>query len=179
MWGKRGHRGDVLEEMLSFTHDYYHSLKLCRIDKVSTPVKVVEIDGQGSITKGFFEKKSTVDFIGIIQGVFVAFDAKETNLKSLPLKNIHEHQIEYMKDVSHQGGLCFIIVHFKFNDTYFLLPFEVIEHYYKTDKRKSIPYSAMDKRLLIQKTRGGSTIDYLDALNQYVQIKAEKTFDLK
>ncbi len=174
MWGKRGLRGDVLEETLNYTHDYYRQLGLCRIDKVSTPVKVVEIDQQGHIVKGFFEKKSTVDFIGIIQGVFVAFDAKETNLKSLPLKNIHDHQMAYMKDITRQGGLAFIITHFKFNDTYFLLPFETLERYYTQNERKSIPYSAMDERLLIPKTRGGSTIDYLEALNTYVALKKDK-----
>lgn len=177
MWGKRGHRGDILEEMICFTHDYYHSLGLCRIDKISTPIKVVDIDGQGLITKAFFEKKSTVDFIGIIQGVFVAFDAKETHLKSLPLKNIHEHQIDYMKDVTRQGGLSFIITHFKFNDTYFLLPYETIQRYYYIEKRKSIPYDAMCPELQIEKIRGGSTLDYLSTLNAYVQMKENKAFD--
>ena len=109
MWSKRGHRGDTLEDLLEYTHQYYHQLKLCRVDKISTPVKVVEIDGQGMVTKAFFEKKSTVDFIGIVQGVFVAFDAKETHLKSLPLSNIHTHQLDYMQDVVSQGGLAFLL----------------------------------------------------------------------
>lgn len=179
MWGKRGHRGDALEDLLTFTHEYYHSLNLCRIDKISTPVKVVEIDHLGSITKGFFEKKSTVDFIGIIQGVFVAFDAKETHLKNLPLKNIHPHQVEYMKDISQQGGLTFIITHFKFNDTYFILPYEIIDQYFYREKRKSIPYEAMMEPLEIKKIRGGSTLDYLPALNQYVQLKSTQAFQFK
>ncbi len=173
MWGKRGHRGDALEELLYYTNQYYHQLGLCRVDKVSTPIKVVEIDHQGMVTKGFFEKKSTVDFIGIVQGVCVAFDAKETNLKSLPLNNIHEHQVEYMKDIDQQGGLAFIIIHFKFNDSYYLVPFEIIRDYYLKGERRSIPFKAMNERFLIKKERSGSILNYLVTLNEYVNYKAE------
>jgi len=178
MWGKRGHRGDALEELLYYTNQYYHQLGLCRIDKVSTPIKVVEIDTQGMVTKGFFEKKSTVDFIGIVQGVFVAFDAKETNLKSLPLQNIHAHQIEYMRDIDKQGGLAFIIIHFKFNDSYYLVPYEIVAPYYQqsdVDTRKSIPFKAMQDRFLIKKERSGSILNYLATLNEYVKYKSEKS----
>ncbi len=173
MWRSRGHRGDALEMLLDMTHQYYHQLKLCRIDKISTPVKVVAIDEGGMITKGFFEKKSTVDFLGIVQGVCVAFDAKETNLKSLPLQNIHEHQMDYMSDIEEQGGLTFIIVHFKFNDTFFLVPFDVIQTYSVEGKRRSIPYNAMSERFEIKRERGGSILNYLPALNEYVKYKTE------
>ena len=171
MWSSRGVRGSALESLLEYTHEYYHQLKLCRIDKVSTPIKVVEIDSYGTVTKGFFEKKSTVDFIGIIQGVFIAFDAKETALKSFPLKNLHEHQMAYMADVDHQGGLTFIIVHFKFNDSFYIVPFETLRHYYYKKELRSIPFSAMDERLRLSRAKGGSILNYLDGLNAYVSIK--------
>ncbi len=185
MWGKRGHRGDALEDLLYYTNQYYHQQQLCRIDKVSTPIKVVDIDSSGMVTKGFFEKKSTVDFIGIIQGVFVAFDAKETHLKSLPLSNIHAHQIEYMCDINKQGGLAFIIIHFKFNDSYFLVPYEIIASYYvagsssSAPARKSIPYKAMDPKFEIKKERSGSILNYLETLNTYVKYKTELEIDKK
>lgn len=177
MWSSRGHRGDTLEELLNFTHDYYHQLKLCRIDKISTPVKVVAVDENGMITKGFFEKKSTVDFLGIVQGVCIAFDTKETNLKSLPLSNIHPHQIEYMKDIESQGGLAFIIVHFKFNDSYYLVPLDLISSYASCSKRRSIPYSAMKSVFNIKKERNGSILNYLPVLNEYVKYKTQSLED--
>ncbi|GAU76200.1 Holliday junction resolvase RecU [Fusibacter sp. 3D3] len=173
MWRTRGHRGDALEDLLDMTHQYYHQLKLCRIDKISTPIKVVAIDDMGMITKAFFEKKSTVDFLGIIQGVCVAFDTKETNLKSLPLNNIHAHQIEYMADIEGQGGLAFIIVHFKFNDTFYLVPYEIIRNYVSSDKRRSIPYKSMIARFEIKRERGGSILNYMPTLNEYVKYKTE------
>jgi len=178
MWKSRGHRGDVLESLIEWTHSYYHQMGLCRIDKVSTPVKVVDIDGQGMITKAFFEKKSTIDFIGIVQGVCIAFDAKETNLKSLPLSNIHQHQIEYMSDISKQGGLSFIIVHFKFNDTYMLVPFEIINAFYKHPTKKSIPFKALPEDFVIQTERAGTLLNYLPLLNVYLDYKTHQKFDV-
>lgn len=171
VWKSRGMRGDVLEELLLMTNNYYKSKRLGRVDQVAVPIKVLEIDKRGMITKAFFEKKSTVDFQGIIQGVGVAFDAKETNLKSLPLKNIHPHQVEFMKDITDQGGLSFLIVHFKFCDEYFLLPYEWLHHYIVVENRQSIPYKVMPKAFQIERPSGG-ILNYLPALNAYVCAKA-------
>jgi recombination protein U len=173
VWRTRGHRGDALEDLLLLTNEYYKNHQYALIDKASTPIKVVEIDQGGMITKGFFEKKSTVDFIGIVQGIPVAFDAKETDLKNLPLYNIHEHQVTYMKDFTHQGGLAFIIVHFKFCDEYYLIPFEQIEAYFTASKdkgRRSIPYTAMEPRFRIRREVAG-ILNYLPVLNEYLTYK--------
>jgi len=173
IWNTRGLRGSVLEDLITLTNEFYKKKKLARIDKISVPIKVTEINKNGNITKAFFEKKSTVDFIGVIQGIAVAFDAKETNLKSFPLKNIHEHQIEFMKDYTEQNGLSFLIIHFKTYDEYYLLPFEIIYKYYKLSKegkRKSIPYKDIPKKYLITRQKNG-ILNYLPILNRYLQEK--------
>lgn len=170
-WRTRGLRGNALEELIHHTNDFYKKQRLGRIDKISTPIKVVEIDQNKVITRAFFEKKSTVDFMGIIQGVGVAFDAKETNLKSLPLSNIHPHQMVFMDDINHQNGLAFIIIHFKFCNEYYLVPFEDLHRCYsQQDVRKSIPYKAMrpEFQIFISKT---GILDYLHALNAYLDYK--------
>ena len=171
VWKSRGLRGDVLEELLHMTHEYYRTRRLGRVDKVSVPIKVIEIDRQGIITRAFFEKKSTVDFQGIIQGVGIAFDAKETSLKSLPLQNVHEHQIEFMRDIDEQGGLAFLVVHFKFCDEYFLVPYEWLVKYIENEKRRSIPYKEMPRQFQISMPVNG-ILNYLPALNAYVSAKA-------
>ncbi len=172
-WRKRGLRGSDLETLIDNTNEFYKKQSLGRIDKISTPIKVVEIDQKKIITKAYFEKKSTVDFMGIIQGVGVAFDAKETSLKSLPLQNIHPHQIEFMKDINSQSGLAFIIIHFKFCDEYYLLPYEDLQKYYSNiDKRKSIPYKAMRKDFIIRLLPNG-ILDYISTLNKYLNYKSK------
>jgi recombination protein U len=178
VWKSRGLRGDALEDLIIATNEFYKKQGLGRIDKINTPIKVIELGKDGMITKAFFEKKSTVDFTGVIQGIAVAFDAKETNLKSIPISNIHQHQIEYMKDITDQKGLAFIIIHFKFCDEYFLTPFEVINKYYQdslSGKRKSIPYKDLDQRYRINRTKNG-IIDYISTLNIYLNDKKSGSF---
>lgn len=167
MWGSRGLRGSDLEQLIEFTNNKYSQLGICRVDKVATPVKAVEISNDGVITRGFFEKKSTVDFVGVIQGVFIAFDVKETKANSLPLKNVHEHQIKYMQDVKAQGGLAFIIVHFKKYDEYYLIPLDILLSF--SDK-KSIPYSSMGTCIRIDYNASMHLLEYIDALNILVSL---------
>lgn len=162
-------RGANLESLIEFTNKKYNDDGLCRVDKIATPVKVLELSG-GVITKGYFEKKSTVDFVGIVQGVFVAFDAKETALKSLPLKNIHPHQVDFMNDVDAQGGLAFLIVHFTHFDDYFLVPLKILNRYYQNSAASCIPHSAMHECIEIELSPDG-TLRYIDALNELVAMR--------
>lgn len=174
-WKSRGVRGSTLEDLIVFTNEFYHKRNLARIDKVPIPIKIVEQGKDGLINKAFFEKKSTVDFIGFVQGASVVFDAKETALNHLPFKNIHEHQIDYMKDVTFHGGLAFIIVHFKKDDLYFLIPYEILKKFYdasKTGGRKSIPLNELDPAFQIPYHSNG-ILNYLKILNTYVSYKNE------
>lgn len=173
-WNSRGHRGDVLEDLILLTHDYYHRAGLGRVDKVHVPIKVIEIDSQGIIKRAFFERKSTVDFIGVIQGIAVAFDVKETALKSFPLKNVHAHQVEYMQAIQDQKGLSFLIVHFKFCDEYYLIPNELLQYYYNApdSMRKSIPYKSLSPEFKIERASNG-ILNYLPILNIYLTKKKE------
>lgn len=175
-WRTRGHRGDVLEELIVMTNEYYNENGFARVDKISTPVKVIELNERSQITLGYYEKKSTVDFIGIAQGIGLCFDAKETNLLSIPLSNIHSHQLKYMQDFAKHGGLAFLIVHFKRSDDYFLVPLELIEKIVSSGKRKSIPYQAMKEAIPIGFFQD-HYLNYLAAVNVYLdKLQAKKDF---
>lgn len=178
-WRSSGHRGDELEELILLSNEFYKQKKLGRIDKVNVPIKVIRRNEKGMIEKAFFEKRSTVDFHGVIQGMPIVFDAKETALKSIPLQNIHDHQIEYLKDIDYQGGLAFIIIHFKHYDEYYLIPFEIIWHYQQKSQeggRKSIPYKAMKSIFRIKRERNG-ILNYLPTLNNYLEWKEKNQND--
>ena len=101
-------RGAILEDLITYTSEQYKKNGIAIINKVPTPVTVLKSG------KGFFKGKSTVDYTGTLKGgQFVCFEAKETKqTSSFPLKNIHQHQIEYMRDVEYMGGLAFLIVRF-------------------------------------------------------------------
>lgn len=176
-WSSRGLRGSTFEEMINMTNELYMQNNLAVIQKIPTPITPVQLDNNTRTIKlAYFEKKSTVDYIGVIQGIPVCFDAKETTRKSLPLQNIHLHQIEFMRAFENQKGLSFLLVFFSFSDEYFYLPFDVLDRYWKsaeTGGRKSIPYEAFDSRLRVNHKQG-YMIHYLEAINTYFEIQKKK-----
>lgn len=170
-WNTRGLRGSSLEEFINFTNDVYRQKGLAIIQKIPTPITPVKVSKDNkSITLAYFDQKSTIDYMGAVQGIPVCFDAKETTQKSLPIQNIHSHQIEFMKDFEKQKGVSFLIVYFREHDEYFYLPFKTLNKFWEDAEnggRKSIPYNAFDKSLLI-KNKNGCVLHYLEALNTYL-----------
>lgn len=170
-WGTRGLRGSTLEEIVNYSNELYQRKGLALIQKIPTPITPIEVDNNGRrITLAYFNKQSTVDYIGAAQGVPICFDAKETKLKSLPLKNIHEHQIEFMENFRRQKGVAFLLVHFIHTNEYFFMPIETLKAYWEQSRaggRKSIPYSAFEKKYCIN-SGTGAALDYLEAVNAYL-----------
>ena len=168
-WNSRGLRGSVLEELINMTNDLYRREGVALIQKIPTPIKPVDFDSEKKMIRlAYFEQKSTVDYIGVMRGNPMCFDAKETGKKSLPFSNIHEHQVKFMRDFTAQGGLAFLLVHFSARDEYFLLPFEILEEYFQGGSRKSIPYEAFDPQYEIPYESGGC-LHYLKAALKYYQ----------
>ena len=98
-WNSRGLRGSTLEEMVNHTNERLRDKGLALIQKIPTPITPVKIDKEHRhITLAYFEKQSTVDYIGAVQGIPVCFDAKECVADTFPLQNIHEHQVKLMED---------------------------------------------------------------------------------
>ena len=170
-WNSRGLRGDGLEEQINRTNELYQEKGLAVVQKIPTPIKPIRIDPEKrTITLAYFEQKSTVDYIGVVQGIAICFDAKETSKNFLPLSNIHAHQIEFMSAFKKQGGIAFLVVYFKKYDAYYFLPIEELEKFYKEAQnggRKSIPYEKFDSKYQIP-IEGGLYIHYLKVLEKYI-----------
>lgn len=122
-WGGHGLRGSTLEDMINRTNDAYRLRKLALIQKVPTPITPVEINDKSQITLAYFDQKSTVDYIGVVQQVPVCFDAKECASESFPLQNIHSHQLKFMEDFESQGGVAFFILFFTQSDVMYYVSF--------------------------------------------------------
>lgn len=170
-WNSRGLRGSALEHLVNVTNDAYERDNLAIVQKIPTPITPTKFDTKRRlITEGYFEQKSTVDYIGVCQGIPICFDAKQVSKKNIPLQNIHEHQIKFMKNFVEQKGVAFLIVNFTEKDESFYLPFEVLYKYYKDSKeggRKSIPYEAFEEKYLIN-NKQGYLMHYLEPLNNYL-----------
>ncbi len=168
-WASRGLRGSTLEHLINSTNSQYSDKGLALVQKIPTPITPLKIDNKTrTITSAYFEQKSTVDFIGVVQGIPICFDAKETNNKSLPLKNIHEHQIEFMEKFENQQGIAFLIIYYKCVDEMYYVPFRVIKKYYDDSKnnggRKSIPYNELSEKYIIKNSEG-FLVHYLETIN--------------
>ncbi len=121
-WGTRGLRGSTLEEMVNRTNEKYREKGLALIQKIPTPITPINIDKESRhITLAYFDQKSTVDYIGAVQGIPVCFDAKECAVETFSLQNIHEHQVAFMKDFEKQNGVAFFLIYFTKIDRFYYL----------------------------------------------------------
>ena len=103
-WNSRGLRGSSLEDIINFTIDKYEESGIALIQKIPTPIKPININHETrQITLAYFDKKSTVDYIGVVQGIPVCFDAKECTSSTFSMQNIHTHQIEFMEKFLEAG----------------------------------------------------------------------------
>jgi len=173
-WNTRGLRGSAFEELIDMTNQLYGQKGLAVIQKVPTPITPVAVDNKSrTITSAYFEKKSTIDFIGVAQGIPICFDAKETRQQNFPLKNIHAHQIEFMEAFRKQQGISFLLIHFTTLGEIFLLPSEELAKYHANavaGGRKSIPYSQFNPAY-VEPNRNGFPVHYLVAVNEYLEEK--------
>lgn len=168
-WNTRGLRGSALEELINHTNDAYKEKHLALIQKIPTPIKPIQIEkATRHITLAYFDQKSTVDYIGTVQGIPVCFDAKECAKDTFPIANIHPHQMAFMEEFERQGGVAFLLISYTKRDEMYYLPFLKIKSFYDRAKeggRKSFLYEEIDKDYRIGR-EGAAFVHYLPALKR-------------
>ncbi|NBI08260.1 Holliday junction resolvase RecU [Senegalia massiliensis] len=164
------HRGDTFEEIINISNVMYKRKGIALIQKIATPVKVLRRQGH-RITNGYFEQKSTLDFIGTYRGRPIAFDAKETKENRFPLKNIHEHQLKFMESWHRNGGQTFILVSFASYNKVYKLDYKDLIFYWDRWKRNkgrrgyaSIPYEHFKLNCKELASKDGILLDYLEGV---------------
>ncbi len=168
-WNSRGLRGSTLEDLVNTTNDIYLNNHLALIQKVPTPITPINIDKQSRhITLAYFDKKSTVDYIGVVQGIPVCFDAKECAKDTFPMQNIHEHQMEFMKEFERQEGIAFFLIYFSNKDRFYYLRYEEAKKFWdraQNGGRKSFRLDELDETFFFGE-RPGLMVPYLDMIQQ-------------
>lgn len=168
-WNSRGLRGSTLEDLLNRTNEKYAEHQLALIQKIPTPITPVNIEKETRhITLAYFDQKSTVDYIGAVQGIPVCFDAKECHTDTFPLANIHEHQIHFMEQFERQDGIAFILVFYTHKDTFYYLRFCDLMQFSlraKEGGRKSFRYDELDPDYFLPRI-SGIPVPYLQVLQK-------------
>ncbi|KGX85523.1 Holliday junction resolvase RecU [Pontibacillus marinus] len=167
-------RGMTLEEDINQSNQAYLSSGRAVIHKKPTPVQIVNVDypkrSAAVIKEAYFKQASTTDYNGIYRGKYIDFEAKETrNKTSFPLANIHEHQVEHMKKVCEQDGVCFAILRFsKLEETYFFPAKKLFQHWDRQNNggRKSIPYQTIQQEGHFIPLQYHIRIDYLSIIDE-------------
>ncbi|MBO7730147.1 MAG: Holliday junction resolvase RecU [Lachnospiraceae bacterium] len=170
-WDSRGLRGSQFETVINQANEKYRELRLGLVQKIPTPIKPVEIDDNRHITLAYFEKKSTVDYIGVVQSFPICFDAKECASSSFALSNVHEHQFNFMADFEAQGGISFLLIHFTGEDKYYYMTFFELKHYYEgaqKGEKKSVSIDELRPEFFITE-KLGVPLHYLEGVNLDIQ----------
>ena len=168
-WNSRGLRGSTLEEFINLTNEKYAEHGLALIQKVPTPITPVRIDRDSRhITLAYFDQKSTVDYIGAVQGIPVCFDSKECHTDTFPLQNIHAHQVSFMGQFERQDGIAFLIVFYSHRNEFYYLRYQKLMEFWDRSiggGRKSFRYEELEPDFFIS-PKGGLLVPYLDLLKQ-------------
>lgn len=174
-WNSRGLRGSTLEDMINRTNEKYMESGLALIQKIPTPITPIKIDKETRhITLAYFEQKSTVDYIGAVQGIPVCFDAKECASDTFSLQNIHAHQVEFMRKFEKQGGIAFFLIYYTHKDLLYYLPFEMLDYFWQRASaggRKSFRYEELNPEYILP-VKHGLLVPYLDALQKDLDDRA-------
>ncbi|WP_130837867.1 Holliday junction resolvase RecU [Lachnoclostridium sp. Marseille-P6806] len=168
-WNSRGLRGSTLEELINRTNEKYREQHLALIQKVPTPITPINIDRESRhITLAYFDQKSTVDYIGVIQGIPVCFDAKESKTLTFSLQNIHEHQVDFMREFERQEGIAFFLISFTGKEIYYYMPFRLFLPFWERTEqggRKSFRFDELDQTWILPK-KSGVLVPYLEMINK-------------
>ena len=173
-WNSRGLRGSLLEDMINRTNEKYQEKGLALIQKIPTPITPIKIEKESRhITLAYFDQKSTVDYIGAVQGIPVCFDAKECAKDTFALQNIHDHQVKFMESFEEQGGISFLLIYYSHRDQFYYLTFKRLLEFWKRAKeggRKSFRFEELDDSYILKKKQG-VLIPYLDMLARDLELR--------
>ena len=168
-WNSRGLRGSALEDLINRTNEKYLENGLALIQKIPTPITPINIDKEnGHITLAYFDQKSTVDYIGAVQGIPVCFDAKECTKDTFALQNIHEHQVEFMHLFEKQGGIAFFIIYYTHKELFYYLPYEMLRFFWDRAReggRKSFRFEELNPAYIMPK-KNSVFVPYLDMIQK-------------
>ena len=109
-----------------------------------------------------------MDYIGVVQGIPVCFDAKECAVDTFALQNIHEHQVMFMEQFERQKGIAFFLIYYTHEDLFYYLPYEMLRFFWDRSRaggRKSFRRDELNPDYYLPR-KDGIFVPYLDILSK-------------
>lgn len=161
----QANRGRAFEQLIEQANEQYAAKNWAHITKIPNHWQVIRRGKQ--VVSAFPVRKSPIDFIGLSNGKFIAFDAKSTQERTrFPLSNIEPHQMDYMRHVTEHGGQAFILLEYAKLQEIYLISYKELAKYWEDAEnggRKSIPYTDMWRFQQVNASRE-IVLDYLKEL---------------
>ena len=112
-WGSQAAVGAVFEELIIMANDRYRRMGQGVIEKLAT--EWLPIRGRdGRICSAKVSKKAAVDFVGVFEGIPIAFDAKHTNSdRRMAWSRLEPHQQDFLKAFEIAGGWAYVLIEWK------------------------------------------------------------------
>ncbi len=112
-----------------------------------------------------------MDYDGVYKGRAIAFEAKSTeNAKRFDLKNITQHQLDYLEKAEKMGAICFFLIEFSKDKSVFVVPLSVIQSYVRMSHqpkgKKSIPRADLGIYGYLVDQTERAPIDYLQYIDE-------------
>lgn len=169
------YRGMSLEEDINLANQFYLSSNQAVIHKKPTPIQIVKVDypkrAAAKIVEGYFQRRSTTDYNGVYKGRYIDFEAKETQKDAFPFTNIHQHQIEHLRQIIEHGGIGFIIIAFTKYDEVYLVDGSYLIDKYHNSSIKHVTYEQIRKEGFLIKQGYQPRLDYLKIVeNIYMEV---------
>ena len=161
-------RGMDLESLINETNEYYLNKDIALIYKKPTPIGIGKVKYENNkkvIKEGYFKEKSTLDYNGLYDGMYLDFEAKESLSKTaFPLSNIKEHQTNHIRKVIKHHGITFLII--KIANKYYYLDGKDYLAFIDEFDRKSIPIDYIKEKGYEIKLNYNPSLDYLSIVNK-------------
>jgi recombination protein U len=109
------------------------------INKVPVNYDLLEV--KNNIISGVIKSNNNCDYIGIYNGQYVEFEAKETEKETFPLANIKPHQLKKLTQVAQCGGIAFVVIYFHQYNRFFAVTITALT----TLATKKIPLSWLEE----------------------------------
>lgn len=118
-----GNRGMEFERLIEYANARYRQSGMAMIEKQHTLCKPLR-DGNGRIASAKYEEKATVDYVGRVWNVPVAFEAKHCSGDRIALDRVQEHQRKFLSDWTRdEMGIGFVFVSFGM-ERFFVIPWQ-------------------------------------------------------
>ena len=158
---KYKNRGLELERILINTFNQKKYKEIALIEKSPTPIQVLKNEDD-FISKAFFKRVSTLDFVGVFKTKHIEIEAKTTqNPNIFNFNNIQKHQYERIKSLIGLGALVYLIIEFKPINRFFLLNGEQTLQFYESSP-KNIDINTIKENSIELFLKPNFTLDVLE-----------------